>query len=56
MPLDLKLIKIWTRVSENRQGQETKTDKLLRNFFINKNLSRTSKLQIFNINNKSVLE
>ncbi len=57
IPLNLKLIQIWTDRYKYQQDEEKrKTREFLENFFLNNNASETTTIKIFRIDNQNVLE
>ncbi|CAF1226836.1 unnamed protein product [Rotaria sordida] len=55
IPSNLKVIKIWTDVTQFKE-EKKKLKKLLRNYFMNDSSLDTTTIKIFTINNKNVLK
>jgi len=56
IPLNLKLIKIWTDPFQYKQDDRKKVREFLQNFFTNNNSTQTTNIKIVHIDNENVLE
>jgi hypothetical protein len=56
IPLNLKLIQIWTDRYKYQQDEKRKIREFLENFFLNSNASETITIKIFRIDNQNILE